>query len=495
MFIGDILVAHGLVTNADVTAALELQRDQGGRVGDILVTMGKLELADLEAVIHAAPPSPRSIAETGLSLPALLNLLIKGMYAGGLETPSMMGDLLKLPPATIRQLLVEAQERKLLSVLGSAGVQAVSELRYTLSDQGRQWARDALQQSHYIGPAPVPLSVYCERIARQRITNERIDRAAIDTAFADLVISANFVQEIGPAINSGRAILLYGPAGNGKTSVAEKIGRIFTDVVYIPYCFEVDGQIIKVFDPGIHTPVQIKSETAGRVASVRREDFDLRWVPCRRPFIVVGGELTLEMLDLSFNAHAKFYEAPLHIKALGGIFVIDDFGRQLVRPEELLNRWIVPLESRVDYLKLHTGKSFSLPFDELVIFSTNMLPRDLMDPAFLRRIPYKTAILAPTREEYRRIFQAISKGAGFEAVDQVVDFVIAELCERNDFPLASFQPKFIIDQVRAACKFQGIPPQYRPDLITMALSNLYTKDTVGYGVVSGSSNRRELAAA
>jgi hypothetical protein len=183
---------------------------------------------------------------------------------------------------------------------------------------------------------------------------------------------------------------------------------------------------------------------------------------------------------LSFNTLAKFYEAPLHVKALGGVFAIDDFGRQIVSPEQLLNRWIVPLESRVEYLKLHTGKSFSLPFDELVIFSTNLAPRDLMDPAFLRRIPYKLEVVAPSREEYRRIFHIISKALGLEANDQVVDFIINALQVQNDFPLASYQPKFIVDQVRAACKFEGVTPQYRPDLVIKALSNLYTKDTPGF---------------
>ncbi|HSZ75595.1 MAG TPA: hypothetical protein VK779_12310, partial [Rhizomicrobium sp.] len=242
-------------------------------------------------------------------------------------------------------------------------------------------------------------------------------------------------------------------------------------------------QIIKVFDPGIHKPVPSHFENPSR-GSVRREDFDERWVPCRRPNIVTGGELTLQMLDLSFNALAKYYEAPLHVKALGGIFTIDDFGRQIVTPEALLNRWIVPLESRVDYLQLHTGKSFSLPFDELVIFSTNLAPRDLMDPAFLRRIPYKLEVGAPTRAEYKRMFRMISQALGMEATDQVIDFVIAELCDKNDFPLAGFQPKFIIDQVKAACKFEGLTPQFRPDFIRMALGNLYTKDTPGAGVTA-----------
>jgi hypothetical protein len=187
------------------------------------------------------------------------------------------------------------------------------------------------------------------------------------------------------------------------------------------------------------------------------------------------------MLDLSFNALAKFYEAPLHVKALGGIFAIDDFGRQLVSPEALLNRWIVPLESRVEYLKLHTGKSFSLPFDELVIFSTNLAPKDLMDPAFLRRIPYKLEIAGPTHDEYRQIFGKVSRAFDLEAPDAIIDSVIHTLREENDFPLASYQPKFIVDQVQAACKFEGIPPQFRPDLLQMALGNLFTKDVPGAG--------------
>jgi hypothetical protein len=201
------------------------------------------------------------------------------------------------------------------------------------------------------------------------------------------------------------------------------------------------------------------------------------------------------MLDLRFNAPANFYEAPLHIKALGGIFVIDDFGRQIVTPEALLNRWIVPLESRVDYLKLHTGKSFQLPFDELLIFSTNLAPNQLMDPAFLRRIPYKIEVGAPTREEYRRIFDAVSKADRLEDIEEIFQFVFAELRERNDFPLASYQPRFILEQVRAACKFQNIAMQFRPQLISRALKNLYTKDTPGHGVRAKAAESGDYARA
>ena len=480
MPIGDILVAQRLVTDLDLTEALERQRTEGGRLGENLVALGKITPADLESILYSTPVAPRSLEETGIALPDLLNLLTKTMYANGVETPSMMADLLKLPPLTMQQLLDQAKDRKLVDVLGSTGVRAVSELRYTLTDKGKQWAQDAMALNQYIGPAPVPLATYSERVRRQSIANERVDRPAIDGAFSKMVVAEDFIQEIGPAINSGRSILLYGPPGNGKTSVAEQIGDMFRDVIFIPYCIEVEGQIIKVFDAATHKPIRAAS-AARSSGSLRRDDFDQRWVACERPFIVTGGELTLEMLDLSFNAQAKFYEAPLHIKALGGIFVIDDFGRQIVSPEALLNRWIVPLESRVDYLKLHTGKSFSLPFDELVIFSTNLAPSELMDPAFLRRIPYKIEVTAPSKDDYRRIFRAVATAGGFDCGDELAEFVIAELCERNDLPLASYQPKFLIDQLRAACKFRGVPPQFRPELLQRALKNLYTKDSPGYG--------------
>lgn len=488
MFIGDILVAHKLVTPADVAAALERQKVEGGRLGDILVSLGKLKPEDLEMVMHGAPTAPRALNETGLALTSMLNLLIKAMYSGVGETPSALGNFLRFPYRVVQQLIEQAQERKLVDTLGASHS---GEVRYVLGEKGRRWALDALAQNQYVGPAPVSLPAYIDRIQRQRITNERVDRAAIAYAFASMVIPEHFFHQVGPAINSGRSILLYGAPGNGKTTIAEKIGGMFSDVIYIPHCFEIEGQIIKVFDPGIHRPVESSTDGSSRRVGLRREDLDRRWVPCRRPFIVTGGELTLEMLDLSFNSLAKFYEAPLHIKALGGTFVIDDFGRQIVSPEQLLNRWIVPLESRVEYLKLHTGKSFSLPFDELVIFSTNMAPKDLMDPAFLRRIPYKLEIAAPTEEEYRNIFRGVSRALGMEAADEVIDYVISGLKQAGDFPLAGYQPKFICDQVRAACKFEGIPVQYRPELVDMALGNLFVRDTGGAtGVVrkNGSGN-------
>jgi hypothetical protein len=274
-------------------------------------------------------------------------------------------------------------------------------------------------------------------------------------------------------LNSGRAILLYGPPGNGKTSVAHALGSIFNDVIYVPYSIIVEGQIIRYYDPSVHnvvSPSEMSDE--GVLSFVRSEDFDARWVPCRRPFIATGGELTLEMLDLRYDETGHFYEAPLHVKALGGCFVIDDFGRQLVSPKALLNRWIVPLENRVDYMKLHTGKSFSIPFEELVIFSTNMEPEDLMDPAFLRRLPYKIEIGAPSLDIYRTIFENECAKQGMTLSEEAFKAIVWRLKTEKSLELASYQPRFIVDQVVATCRFMKQPAHFEPRFIDYALNNL-----------------------
>jgi hypothetical protein len=305
-------------------------------------------------------------------------------------------------------------------------------------------------------------------------------------AFEGLVIPDRFLSRLGPAVNSGTAILIYGPAGNGKTTVAEIVGEIFKNVVYVPYCIEADGQIIKIFDPTVHTRIDKAIPEGEEASSLRRENIDKRWVPCYRPMVITGGELTLEMLDLKYNEDAKFYEAPLHIKALNGTFLIDDFGRQKVAPEDILNRWIVPLNSRVDYLNLHTGKSITVPFDELVIFSTNLHPNDLMDPAFQRRIAYKLETVEPPEDLFRKVFEGMAKKAGLELTDETYGQVM-DVIRKNEAPLAYFQPKFIVDQVLATCKFEGVEPQFNADNIEDALANLYIKEADGsmFGVAKG----------
>jgi hypothetical protein len=469
--LGDILIARGLVTEADVQRAIEYQAKSGGRLGDILVAMRALSQEALEGVLHDAPEAPRKIEATGIDSVELMKLMIKDMYVASRELPSHMADDLGLTSHVVRELVQMAIDRKLVEALGANG-KAVLELRYALTEAGRRWAAEALEQCRYVGVAPVPLEEWQDRVMSQKITNERIGRDTLTKAFADMVVSDTFLRRIGPAVNSGRALLLYGPPGNGKTSIAERISSIYADVIYIPHAIEVDGQIIKVYDPSIHK--EVKSASGEDEANViRKEALDRRYVACRRPFIITGGELNLEMLDLRYDEGAKYYEAPLHMKALGGTFIIDDFGRQLVKPEQLLNRWIVPLESRVDYLKLHTGKTFLVPFDEIVVFSTNLEPNDLMDPAFLRRIPYKLEIKAPSREEYRRIFRLIAGQRGVEMPDEIPTLVIEELQTNNGFGLACYQPRFIVDQVIAACKYLDIPTNFAPELVLDALGNMY----------------------
>ena len=477
MLMGDILVAKGLIQKEDIKRALDYQRTNGGRFGECLVALGAVTAEQIAEVMAEVPAAPRNLGEIDVEPMLLLQLMIKGMYIESLETPSQIANSMKLPDAVVNELLGDAVDRKLLEIVGQAESSAslLSEMRYQLSQAGRSWAVESLDQNQYTGAAPVTLDAFTERVMRQRITNEWVTRDDIVQAFEHLVIPDRFVDRLGPSINSGTAILIYGPAGNGKTTIAEIIGGIFSNVIYIPYCFEVDGQIVKVFDPSVHKPINSEAVDGSAPPSILREPLDKRWVPCYRPMVITGGELTLDMLDLKFSEISKFYEAPLHIKAINGLFVVDDFGRQRAAPEDILNRWILPLSNRVDYLNLHTGKSFQVPFDELVIFSTNMHPADLMDPAFLRRITYKLETVEPPEDLYREVFENASRKANLELTDDIYQQVVDEV-RAHDAPLAYYHPVFIVGQVLASCKFAGIPPQFTKDNVHDAMLNLFISE-------------------
>jgi predicted ATPase with chaperone activity len=475
MSLGGLLVGRGLVTRADIDAALERQRLEGGRLGDNLIALGLLTAEQLSSVIHSAPPVPTAISETGISQRNLLNLLLKFMHLEACETVTELAGRMKLTHRVVQQLLDDATQQRLLQALGSARGGIAPSIRYSLSEQGRAAAKDGLDQNLYLGPAPVCLAAYQEQIQRQRIANEMLDAEALRKAFEGLVVPEHYHRKLLPAINAGRTVLLFGPPGNGKTTLATRIATLFKDVVYIPYAVEVAGQIIKIYDPSLHKPTVSEADAAALSGKggLQRDRFDERWVACSRPVAIAGGELTLEMLDLQHNPDTKFYDAPLHVKALNGMLLIDDFGRQKMDPNDLLNRWIVPMENQIDYLKLNTGTSFLLPFDELLVFSTNLQPSDLMDPAFLRRISYKIKLFSPSREEYRQIFDSVARAYGLELIDEVFDFVVERLTVSGKFGLAYYQPKFICEQATETCKCFGLRPQLTKELAAEALSNLY----------------------
>jgi len=422
------------------------------------------------------PPAPKVIEDLGMGENHLMRLMLKTMYVRAMESPADLAEELKLHYTVVSQLLESAKDQKLVEIRSTKGERLQSEFNYTLSGEGRNWATDAIKTSQYIGPAPITLEEYTAQVSLQHVTNEQVGPDTLRAGMSDLVVPEALLHRLGPAINSGRPMLLYGAPGNGKTSVALDIGKIFQDIIYVPYCLQVDAQIIKIFDPTIHKPVA--DEASGlKQLQLRADESDRRWVACRRPMIITGGELTLEMLDLRYNAHSHYYEAPLHLKANGGTFLIDDLGRQLVRPKELLNRWIVPMENGIDFLTLHTGTTFSVPFDGFVIFSTNLRPSDLMDPAFLRRIPYKVPVEAPDTEAYSRVFKLESQKAGLVATDDIITFAIERTLTEHKLPLAFYQPKFIVNQAVAECKFRAIDAQLNFELVADALENLLTKET------------------
>ncbi len=422
-------------------------------------------------------PVPSTVEATGLGLDGLLKLTLKTIFVRGVEAGSQLSREMCLHVGVVNELIEAARDRNLLEPLGVAGLRASSEMRFALTGKGREWANEALSHSKYLGPAPVTLADYQAQVARQKLIGEKIGREVIDKGLAGLIVPESLIRRLGPAVNSGRAILLYGPPGNGKTCLAEVIGGCFEDAIQVPYAIDVDGIVIKLFDPTVHQPINLQRAENG--LSLRADDADRRWVACQRPVVLVGGELTLEMLDLKYNSQAKMYEAPLHMKANGGTFIVDDLGRQLVRPEDLLNRWIVPMEKRVDYLTLHTGRTFSIPFDELVVFSTNLSPEDLMDPAFLRRIPYKVGIPLPSREEFAAVFDAVSRKSGLTPTPEICSHVMDALENTHGQPLSFYQPKFVIDQIVAACKYLNQPAAFSPELVDDALSNLSARDEDG----------------
>jgi hypothetical protein len=434
------------------------------------------------------PRAPITVEDTGLPVSLLEQILIKTLYGGEL-TGLGIADRMRVPYGVLDSIVERIRQERLAEVRGATGSSSAT-YRYALTDLGRERARQYLGINQYAGPAPVPLASYSAEIRSRAETRSYIDRARLASGFSQLIISELMLEQLGPAANANKAIFLYGPPGNGKTVIGEGLGRAIGDEMFIPHAIEVDGQIITMFDPVNHHPLDDEMGPASIIAVEAR---DRRWVRIRRPVVVVGGELTLDMLDLTFNPLSRFCEAPIQLKANGGVFLVDDFGRQRMRPEDLLNRWIVPLESRVDYLTLHTGKKFEVPFDVLTVFATNLDPASLADEAFLRRIPYKIAVSDPTLDEFTRIFEMNCARRRLECPRVMISYLYRRHYEPQGRPLRSCQPRDILDQIEALCQYRGTRPELTYELIDSACRSYFVDGcgAAGTAEIAALEGRRE----
>lgn len=424
------------------------------------------------------PPPLSRLEDTGLPLVYIADLGLKILYNSGYLTGFQISDRLCLPFNGIGDQVLEFLKReKLVEVKGSGGF-GEGAYQYQITAAGIARAREAMDRNQYAGAVPVPIHVYNEAVTRQSGGRPTVTQRVMRQALAELVISEKTFARIGPAANSGTSLFLYGAPGNGKTSIARVIGKmILGEDMYIPYAVDVEGQIIKIYDNVNHQVIEEEDAEAQTGTNALRAGpkRDLRWIKIKRPFIVVGGELTMAGLDLQFDEVNKFYEAPFQQKANGGMFLIDDFGRQQVRPRDLLNRWIVPLENRVDFLTLHNGRKIEIPFEVLVVFSTNLPPKDLVDEAFLRRIRHKIEILDPTFEEFREIFRRVALAKKIIYDDKGLAYLLQEWYIKRNRKLRSNHPRDILEQILDISSYLNLEPTMTKDLIDRACESYFVE--------------------
>ncbi|MDJ0628647.1 MAG: ATPase [Rhodobacter sp.] len=423
------------------------------------------------------PPAPRSLDQTGLSMVLMRDILLKTMFRRNVEEVTALSKILCLPVPVTQELVDLARTQRLVEATGTLHANSGGEMGYQLSDAGKARALDALSQSEYYGAMPVPLEVYADQVKRQSIRNIHMTRQQLTGAMGHLVLPPMLLDQLGPAVGSGRSILMYGPPGNGKSSISNGIRDALGDKIFVPRALFYSGQVITVYDPIVHAIAEAEDDDA-RSLRLTSNRWDRRYVLCERPTVITGGELTLDMLDLVYNPTSRTYQAPLQLKSTGGVFIVDDLGRQAEPPQSLINRWIVPLEESKDILALQSGEKFEVPFDTLVIFSTNFHPNEIFDKAALRRIFFKIKIDGPSQKDYLKIFSLVAKKKKMPLAEDALVHLIKNKYPTINNVYANYQPIFLVDQMIAICEFEDLPYQMTPDLIDRAWANMFVKDEV-----------------
>ena len=417
------------------------------------------------------PIRPQTLEDLGVSFSFISSLFLKHLMVGGAMRSDELAAKMTIPVSLLEEPTRFLRNEALIEGRGkgSAGVSGIMEL--SLTDRGRERARSYHEESTYCGPVPVTLEQYREQIKKQTVREQIASRNEVDSVFDNIIVRKETLTQIGAAFNSGGSLFMYGPAGTGKTFLANQMLKLLKGDIAIPHAVAIEGQIIRVFDPVNHFPVSEDKTVADNYPELRKpheQEMDARWVRCKRPVIVAGSELTLEMVDLQYQPAIGFYEAPLQMKANGGIFLIDDLGRQLVQPKTLLNRWIVPLENEVDYLGLHTGTKFQIPFDIIPIFATNLKPEKLADEAFLRRLGYKIHIDYLNEQEFHSVFEQYCMANNLEYNAELVDYLINDHYKPAKRSLAACQPRDLINKVIDFSLFEGVKPRLTKELLAQA---------------------------
>lgn len=476
MNLANRLIEAKALTAAQLAPALRRQKQYRGFLAGHLTELGIMKPGELAPFVQSCPLPPQSFEDLGLPEQMLAQLFLKHAIYSYHFTLGEMAQALKLPMQLLESLLDYLRQQKFVDIsprdiLTPSPGHLAGEIKYILSNSGKNAAEQALELNGYIGPAPVNMEDYWDWVEAQTILQAEVKESRLREVFQDYVLPERFFDDMGPAVSSGRSIFVYGPSGNGKTMAARTVAEVFDDPVYIPHAFYVHGQIIRVFDKAIHQPVA--------TVPGERPPYDRRWVLCRRPVLLAGGEMTESALEPKYDPIGKHYEAPHQIQANNGVLIIDDFGRQKISPNALLNRWMFPLETRQDFCTLHTGQQFAIPFDQLVIFCTNLDPGNLADEAFFRRIRHKIFMGDATTPQYLEIFRRVCEQYEVAFDEKVVKQIMERYYGDGGRQMRACHPRDLVEKVLDRAKFWRRAPELTFKELELACSTYFVKN-IGY---------------